>query len=600
MERREIWEAVRAGLRRTWQVSQPLSVMLGVTALLTALVPAGLAVLSGAIVSDVEELLKSDAPRFAAVVPWLLAAAVLLMVIGIAQVARRYAEDRLGDELGLEVSKEVLTHAASLDLAFFENKEKQDVLSRGSSYPGRNYLQFVASIYSAATSTIEFFTLLGVMLWIHAGVTIGLGLVTVPFLVFRWRMAKLRFLTHRAKTTQRRQAAYHSGLLTQRGSVPTTRILGLAPLLIQRFDRVMRNLVEVDRALYRRAAVGRSLVSIGYAVVFLVAAGTVTARTLAGAMALGSLVTYLASGIRFRGTSANLVNAITDLMQRVLFVRDLHEFLEERPTIVDRGALTLPALRGDIELVGVSFTYPGSTAPVIRDLDLHIHAGETVALVGPNGAGKTTLMKLIARLYEVDAGSVRFDGHDVRDLAIRWLHDHISYVGQAPMRFEATLEENIAFGDWTRLLGKPDEVRELVHRAGLDQLVRETPEGMETLLGRRFGDYDLSGGQWQLLALARALARNGSVVILDEPTSNLDARTEYETFEHFHQLAKGRTTILVSHRFSTVRMAHRIFVLDEGRVVEEGTHEKLVSLGGVYASLYEAHRRRLDAEVYEA
>ena len=569
---------------------------MAVTSLLIAMVPAGLAVMSGAIVSDVERLLDSEQRSFVAVLPWLVLAAVLLMLIGVGQVARRYAEDRLGDEMGLQVSREVLEHAASLDLAFFETRENHDTLSRASGYPGRSYLQFVSSIYESITSTIEFFTLLGVMLWIHSGVTLALAVVTVPFLVFRWRMAKVRFLVHRAKTTKRRQAGYFSSLITHREAIPTTKVFGLASLLMERFSTTMRELVDIDRDLYRRVAVGRALVSIGYALVFVVAAGTVTARTLEGALALGSLVTYLASAIRFRGASVNVVNTITDFMQRVLFVRDLHEFMAERPTIVDREAKTLPELRGAIELRGVSFRYPGSSREVVRDLDLAIRAGETVAVVGPNGAGKTTLVKLIARLYEVDRGCVLADGHDVRSLAVRWYHDQIAYVGQVPVRFEATLEENIAFGDWKRLLGRSAEIQELALRLGLGGLLEEAPDGMQTLLGRRFGDHDLSGGQWQLLAIGRALARNAPIVILDEPTSNLDARAEYAMFERFHQATRGRTTILVSHRFSTVQMADRIFVMDEGRIVESGTHADLLARHGVYASLYAAHRLRFEPE----
>ena len=305
-------------------------------------------------------------------------------------------------------------------------------------------------------------------------------------------------------------------------------------------------------------------------------------------------MTYLAAAIRFRGSSNGMVGEVTGFMQRVLFVRDLNEFLEETPAIGDGEGRVLPEMRGEIELSGVSFQYPGTERPVIQDLDLRIPAGQTVAIVGPNGAGKTTLVKLIARLYDADKGTVRVDGHDVRNLSVRAFHDRISYVGQAPVRFEATLEENIAFGDWQRLLGRTDEVREVAERAGLSRLVEGTPDGLQTLLGRRFGDHDLSGGQWQLLALARALARDAAILILDEPTSNLDARTEYETFKSFHERAKGRTTLLVSHRFSTVRMANWIYVVDDGHIVEEGSHDELVERGGVYASLYAAHRMRFD------
>ena len=597
MDWQEIYAAVRLGLQRTWAVSKPLSIAMGVSSLLGALTPAGLALMSGAVVSDVEALLDSGAEAsLAPVLPWLLFGALLIMMSGLAQVVKTYAQDRLGDELGLVVSREVLDQASTLDLSFFERTEKQDVLSRATGYPGRSYLQFVSSVYTSASAAIEFVTLLGVMLWIHAVVTLALASVTIPFLLFRLRMAKLRFEIHRSRTTKRRQAGYHSSLLTNRAAVPFTKVFGLAPLLTERFATTMRELIDVDRDVYRKLAFGRGLMTVGYAIVFVVAAATVTAGALAGTLAIGALVTYLAAGLRFRGTALALVNSITNFTSRVFFVRDLHEFMEERPEIVDREALTPPELTGDVELRGVSFHYPGTDQPVLQDLDLTIPAGQTVAIVGANGAGKTTLVKLIARLYDVDAGAVLLDGHDVRSLALRWLHDRIAYVGQGPVQFEATLEENLAFGDWRNLLGKSDEVYELSQRAGLDELVKELPDGMQTLLGRRFGQYDLSGGQWQRVAVARALARQAPLMILDEPTSNLDARSEYEMFRRFHELTRGRTTILVSHRFSTVRMADRIFVMDEGRIVEEGTHQELAAKGGVYAGLYEAHRMRFDAD----
>ncbi|MGI9432672.1 MAG: ABC transporter ATP-binding protein, partial [Myxococcota bacterium] len=467
--------------------------------------------------------------------------------------------------------------------------------SRAAGYPGQGYLQFVSSIFATFTSAVQFASLLGVMLWIEPRVTLALASVTFPFLLFRWRMAKVRFLVSRVKTRKRREAAYFSGLITGRDAIPTTRLFGLARLLLDRFRDSMRELISADRKIYQRMALGQVVQSAGFSLLFLVAAGTVTSQALAGTIELGSLVTYIASAIAFRGASATLVTTVTDFMQRVLFVRDLHEFMAERPAITSGPRKPETRAKGRIELDGVSFTYPGTTEPVLRDLALTIEPGETIAIVGPNGAGKTTLVKLIARLYEADAGRLRIDGIDVQEFDLGWLHEQIAYVGQVPVRFEATIEENIAFGNWRRLLGRSEEVSKIAEQAGLGDLVEGAPEGLKTQLGRRFGNFDLSGGQWQLLALARAMARDAAIVILDEPTSNLDARTEYETFRRFHELSRGRTTLLVSHRFSTVRIAERIFVVDEGRVVETGTHDTLVAAGGMYANLYSAHRMRFDA-----
>lgn len=591
--------AARAA-RRTWITSPRLTGILIAASLLTALVPAGLALLSGALVGDLEALVKSGDADFGVVAPWLGLAALLLLLVGICEVIRQYATQRLGDEINVDVSREVLEHAASLDLAFFETKENRDILARATRYPGRGYLRFVAAVIGAVSTLITFVSLLGVMLWIQPLVTVALGLVTVPFLIFRWRMANLRFLVHRQKTMRRRQTRYFSGLITRRNAIPTLKVFQLHGLLVGRYEEVMRELMAVDRMFYQRMAVGRGLAAIGYSAVFLLAASWVTYQTVQGAIALGALVTYLASAIRFRGTSGSLVKSASGVMQRALYVRDLHDFLALEPALPTEGRVPDREMRGEVTLRGVDFAYPGSAEPVIRGLDLDIAAGETVAIVGANGAGKTTLLKLIARLYQADRGSVSIDGYDIRDLDPHWLHRQMAYVGQVPVRFEATLEENIAFGDWERLGERSEKVRELARAAGLEQLIRSTPAGMQTSLGRRFGDHDLSAGQWQRVALARALARDARVVILDEPTSNLDVRAEKEVLESFSELCSGRTVILVSHRFSTVRMADRIVVLDEGRIVEQGDHHELVAKGGVYASLYAVHRARTDPEILHA
>jgi ATP-binding cassette subfamily B protein len=222
-----------------------------------------------------------------------------------------------------------------------------------------------------------------------------------------------------------------------------------------------------------------------------------------------------------------------------------------------------------------------------------------VALVGENGAGKSTVAKLISRLYDPDRGRILFDGIDLRAWDLDHLYHQISCVFQNYGRYEATVAENIAFGDWGAMLGDRARIEAVARLANVDDMVRAMPQGYDTLIGRMFGDYDLSGGQWQRLAVARAFARDAALLILDEPTSNLDARAEYDVFSRFRELAHGRTTVLISHRFSTVRMADRILVLAAGRIVESGTHKALIARGGHYASLYELHRRQLDTHTAE-
>ena len=241
----------------------------------------------------------------------------------------------------------------------------------------------------------------------------------------------------------------------------------------------------------------------------------------------------------------------------------------------------------------MSFTYPGSSTPVLSEISFHIKPGEVVALVGKNGAGKTTLVKLIARLYDADHGCVRLDGVDVKEWSIEHLHHCIAFFSQGFARYEATAADNIAYGDWQRLLERPERIQEAAVAAGVHDFILTLPQGYDTMLGRTFGEYDLSGGQWQKLAVARALARDAALLILDEPTAHLDVHAEYDLFCRFRALAQGRTTILVSHRFTTLSMADRILVLDCGRIVESGTHDELLARDGTYATLYNLHSQQM-------
>ncbi|MEE8574683.1 MAG: ATP-binding cassette domain-containing protein, partial [Thermodesulfobacteriota bacterium] len=276
-----------------------------------------------------------------------------------------------------------------------------------------------------------------------------------------------------------------------------------------------------------------------------------------------------------------------------LYISNLREYLSIKPQIRSKKSQSLAESKGEIEFRDVSFTYPGSESPVLSGLTFRIAQGDTVALVGESGAGKTTLAKLIVRFYDPDAGSILFDGVDLRELSVESLHRQMALVPQQFGRYEATVSENIAYGDLERLKDDREQIERIARYAGVDKIIEKMPQGYDTLLGRRFGSYDLSGGQWQQIALARAFAREATLLILDEPTSNLDAKAEYELFDRYRQLAKAKTTILISHRFSTVSMADRIIVLDKGKIVESGTHSELISLGGQYATLYEFQRKQM-------
>jgi ATP-binding cassette subfamily B protein len=314
-------------------------------------------------------------------------------------------------------------------------------------------------------------------------------------------------------------------------------------------------------------------------------------RVLHGAVSVGDLAIFGAATARLRLALENVVSLISQAMADALAIADVQAFLAVRPRAAVSGGAALPPGKGSVELRDVSFTYPGAAAPAVDGVSLHIAPGEIIALVGENGAGKTTLVKLIARLYDPDAGSVLFDGADLRSVSRDALHQHIAFVFQNFGRFEASAADNVAFGDWPQLLHDRPRVESIGRAAGLEQLVGGLPHGYDTRLGRVFGEVDLSAGQWQKVAVARAFARPATLLILDEPTASLDARAEHALFEQFRSLAHGRTTIIVSHRFSTISMANRILVMDKGQIVESGTHAELLQRAGRYATLYDLHAR---------
>jgi ATP-binding cassette subfamily B protein len=580
-------------LRRAWAVSPPLVGGLLLVEALIALSPILFALAAGWVLREASAVFAGEPGHDTALALALAGLVGLMLVETLAAIGRRFVALRLTDEIRVSLSTDILGHLATLDLAFFEDPTSQDVAERAGRQPGSELVQFVGAITKIPTLGFQAASLAAVLVYVEPVVTPLVVIVSVPLLVFRWRMAQLTWSIAREQATVRRWSGYYARALTASAFLPTVKLYGLAPVLLEKYTGFLRRLAEVNRRLYRREALGGAAASI---LVVLAAVGLVLwvgSRAAAGEVSIQMLGTFVVAVTRIQGSIQGFVDAVAHALEKVLFISDLRELFAQRPGI--RGGAQRPAsTRGAIELRDVHFGYPGSARQVIRGVSMTLEPGRTVALIGPNGCGKTTLTRLIARLYEVDRGSVLLDGRDIRELSLDHLRRQIAYVSQSPVRFEATVGENIAYGDWDRLADDPEAIRRVGKEARIAEMVEDLEEGYETLLGRRFGTFDLSGGQWQKLGVARALARDAPILILDEPTASMDVQSELDVYRGLRDLAAGRTTLLISHRFSTVAMADHIYVMDEGRIVDHGSHTELLDRCAMYAALYELHHRLPD------
>ncbi|MCF4966392.1 ABC transporter ATP-binding protein [Nostoc sp. CMAA1605] len=571
-----------------WTTSRTLTIILAGFTLLAGLLPAAIAYF-GKLIVDAVVLASQGNTEGNIYLPLLYVGleAIAVVLLAGSQRGLIICQSLLRVLLAQRVNVLILEKALTLDLPHFENSEFYDKLTNARREASTRPLSLVNRTFGLVQNALSLITY-GVLLFnFSIWAVIVLIMAAMPAFIAETRFAgeAFRLFSWRAPETRRQQYIEH--LLAREDFATEIKLYQLGEMLLGRYRDVFHQLYHEDRDLTIRRGMWGYLLSLVSTIAFYIAYAWIVFETVVGRISLGDMTMYLTVFRQGQSTFSNALTSIGGMYEDNLYLSNLYEFLEEKVT-QPLGRITKGVDPQDgIRFENVSFTYPGNSKPALKNISLHLKPGEKLAIVGENGSGKTTLIKLLTRLYTPDSGRILLDGVDLQSWNVDKLRQRIGVIFQNFVRYQFTVGENIGIGD-VDSLNDITRWQTAAQKGKAHYFIERLPQQFQTQLGKWFKNgQELSGGQWQKIALARAFMRTkADILVLDEPTSAIDAQAEYEIFNHFRALTEHQMVFLISHRFSTVRMADKILVIDNGEVVEQGTHEELLAHEGLYARLF--------------